>query len=191
MRGGRSLAARARAARHRARAQSRSRSGLRGPARQPSGSPRRDLSPSPPRVCWGQEGAVVCPPRVRVRGEGLFGAGCCGAARSRLSRVGRCVPSCEWVGRLGDCAVAVWAGGRPCWVGGRGSAVRPAVRAPPPPPEPQPAARAQGHDAAKAAMAVQNKMSLSTAPIRTYLDSTVVPVLLQVILQYKYNIPLQ
>ena len=28
-------------------------------------------------------------------------------------------------------------------------------------------------------MAVQNKMNLQTAPIRTYLDSTVVPVLLQ------------
>lgn len=33
--------------------------------------------------------------------------------------------------------------------------------------------------AEKAAMGVQNKMSLQTAPIRTYLDSTVVPVLLQ------------
>ena len=28
-------------------------------------------------------------------------------------------------------------------------------------------------------MGVQNKMNLQTAPIRTYLDSTVVPVLLQ------------
>ena len=28
-------------------------------------------------------------------------------------------------------------------------------------------------------MAVQNKMNLQTAPIRTYLDATVVPVLLQ------------
>jgi len=33
--------------------------------------------------------------------------------------------------------------------------------------------------AEKAAMGVQNKMNLQTAPIRTYLDSTVVPVLLQ------------
>jgi len=33
--------------------------------------------------------------------------------------------------------------------------------------------------AEKAAGAVQNKMNLQTAPIRTYLDSTVVPVLLQ------------
>ena len=37
----------------------------------------------------------------------------------------------------------------------------------------------QGKSAEKAAMAVQNKMNLQTAPIRTYLDSTVVPVLLQ------------
>ena len=43
-----------------------------------------------------------------------------------------------------------------------------------------PHARAsQGKSAEKAAMAVQNKMNLQTAPIRTYLDSTVVPVLLQ------------
>ena len=41
------------------------------------------------------------------------------------------------------------------------------------------AAWAQGKSAEKAAMAVQNKMNLQTAPIRTYLDSTVVPVLLQ------------
>ena len=33
--------------------------------------------------------------------------------------------------------------------------------------------------AEKAAAGVQNKMNLQTAPIRTYLDSTVVPVLLQ------------
>ena len=33
--------------------------------------------------------------------------------------------------------------------------------------------------AEKTAMGVQNKMNLQTAPIRTYLDSTVVPVLLQ------------
>jgi len=33
--------------------------------------------------------------------------------------------------------------------------------------------------AEKAAMGMQNKMNLQTAPIRTYLDSTVVPVLLQ------------
>eukprot|EP00908_Phaeocystis_cordata_P016987 Transcript_28303.p5 GENE.Transcript_28303~~Transcript_28303.p5 ORF type:complete len:97 (+),score=51.23 Transcript_28303:319-609(+) len=37
----------------------------------------------------------------------------------------------------------------------------------------------EGKSAEKAAMAVQNKMNLQTAPIRTYLDSTVVPVLLQ------------
>jgi len=37
----------------------------------------------------------------------------------------------------------------------------------------------QGQTASKAAMAVQNKMNLATAPIRTYLDATVVPVLLQ------------
>ena len=37
----------------------------------------------------------------------------------------------------------------------------------------------QGKSAEKAAMAVANKMNLQTAPIRTYLDSTVVPVLLQ------------
>ena len=37
----------------------------------------------------------------------------------------------------------------------------------------------QGKAGEKAAMAVQNKMNLQTAPIRTYLDSTVVPVLLQ------------
>jgi len=37
----------------------------------------------------------------------------------------------------------------------------------------------EGQSASKAAMAVQNKMNLATAPIRTYLDSTVVPVLLQ------------
>merc|ERR1711972_688062 len=37
----------------------------------------------------------------------------------------------------------------------------------------------EGKAAEKAAMAVQNKMNLQTAPIRTYLDSTVVPVLLQ------------
>jgi protein dpy-30 len=44
----------------------------------------------------------------------------------------------------------------------------------------RPCARcAQGKSAEKAAMAVQNKMNLQTAPIRTYLDSTVVPVLLQ------------
>jgi len=40
--------------------------------------------------------------------------------------------------------------------------------------EPEEAEKAQ-----KAAMGVQNKMNLQTAPIRTYLDSTVVPVLLQ------------
>lgn len=33
--------------------------------------------------------------------------------------------------------------------------------------------------AEKSAMGVQQKMNLQTAPIRTYLDSTVVPVLLQ------------
>ena len=38
---------------------------------------------------------------------------------------------------------------------------------------------AQAKSAEKAAMGVQNKMNLQTAPIRTYLDSTVVPVLLQ------------
>ena len=38
---------------------------------------------------------------------------------------------------------------------------------------------AQGKSGEKAAMGVQNKMNLQTAPIRTYLDSTVVPVLLQ------------
>ena len=37
----------------------------------------------------------------------------------------------------------------------------------------------QAKAAEKAAMGVQNKMNLQTAPIRTYLDSTVVPVLLQ------------
>lgn len=37
----------------------------------------------------------------------------------------------------------------------------------------------QGQAASKSAMAVQNKMNLATAPIRTYLDATVVPVLLQ------------
>ena len=37
----------------------------------------------------------------------------------------------------------------------------------------------QAKGAEKAAMGVQNKMNLQTAPIRTYLDSTVVPVLLQ------------
>ena len=37
----------------------------------------------------------------------------------------------------------------------------------------------QAAGAEKAAMGVQNKMNLQTAPIRTYLDSTVVPVLLQ------------
>ena len=37
----------------------------------------------------------------------------------------------------------------------------------------------QAEKAQKAAMGVQNKMNLQTAPIRTYLDSTVVPVLLQ------------
>eukprot|EP00316_Scyphosphaera_apsteinii_P003252 CAMPEP_0119320578 /NCGR_PEP_ID=MMETSP1333-20130426/52833_1 /TAXON_ID=418940 /ORGANISM="Scyphosphaera apsteinii, Strain RCC1455" /LENGTH=99 /DNA_ID=CAMNT_0007327333 /DNA_START=26 /DNA_END=325 /DNA_ORIENTATION=+ len=37
----------------------------------------------------------------------------------------------------------------------------------------------EGKAGEKAAMAVQNKMNLQTAPIRTYLDSTVVPVLLQ------------
>ena len=37
----------------------------------------------------------------------------------------------------------------------------------------------QAKSAEKAAMGVQNKMNLQTAPIRTYLDSTVVPVLLQ------------
>ena len=60
---------------------------------------------------------------------------------------------------------------------------------PPPPPEPQnlepPEAGAGADDseeakgAEKAAMGMQNKMNLQTAPIRTYLDSTVVPVLLQ------------
>ena len=40
-------------------------------------------------------------------------------------------------------------------------------------------AAAQAKGAEKAAMGVQNKMNLQTAPIRTYLDSTVVPVLLQ------------
>jgi len=38
---------------------------------------------------------------------------------------------------------------------------------------------AEGKAGEQAAMAVQNKMNLQTAPIRTYLDSTVVPVLLQ------------
>ena len=42
-----------------------------------------------------------------------------------------------------------------------------------------PFARAQAKGAEKAAMGVQSKMNLQTAPIRTYLDSTVVPVLLQ------------
>ena len=37
----------------------------------------------------------------------------------------------------------------------------------------------QAKGAEKAAMGVQNKLNLQTAPIRTYLDSTVVPVLLQ------------
>ena len=37
----------------------------------------------------------------------------------------------------------------------------------------------EGKSAEKAAMAVHNKMNLQTAPIRTYLDTTVVPVLLQ------------
>eukprot|EP00308_Calcidiscus_leptoporus_P003330 CAMPEP_0119378702 /NCGR_PEP_ID=MMETSP1334-20130426/49465_1 /TAXON_ID=127549 /ORGANISM="Calcidiscus leptoporus, Strain RCC1130" /LENGTH=97 /DNA_ID=CAMNT_0007397991 /DNA_START=47 /DNA_END=340 /DNA_ORIENTATION=- len=37
----------------------------------------------------------------------------------------------------------------------------------------------EGKQGEKAAMAVQNKMNLQTAPIRTYLDGTVVPVLLQ------------
>mmetsp|Transcript_13299 Transcript_13299/g.40149 ORF Transcript_13299/g.40149 Transcript_13299/m.40149 type:complete len:93 (+) Transcript_13299:42-320(+) len=37
----------------------------------------------------------------------------------------------------------------------------------------------EGAQAQKAAMATQNKMNLQTAPIRTYLDSTVVPILLQ------------
>uniref|UniRef100_A0A7S0L005 Protein dpy-30 homolog n=1 Tax=Coccolithus braarudii TaxID=221442 RepID=A0A7S0L005_9EUKA len=37
----------------------------------------------------------------------------------------------------------------------------------------------EGKQGEKAAMAVQNKMNLQTAPIRTYLDSTVVPTLLQ------------
>ena len=37
----------------------------------------------------------------------------------------------------------------------------------------------QAKGAEKSAMGVQNKMNLQTAPIRTYLDSTVVPVLLQ------------
>ena len=37
----------------------------------------------------------------------------------------------------------------------------------------------QGKAGEQAAMAVQSKMNLQTAPIRTYLDSTVVPVLLQ------------
>ena len=37
----------------------------------------------------------------------------------------------------------------------------------------------QAAAAEKAAMGMQNKMNLQTAPIRTYLDSTVVPVLLQ------------
>ena len=37
----------------------------------------------------------------------------------------------------------------------------------------------EAKNAEKAAMGVQNKMNLQTAPIRTYLDSTVVPVLLQ------------
>ena len=46
-------------------------------------------------------------------------------------------------------------------------------------PLPRPACPPQGKSAEKAAMAVQNKMNLQTAPIRTYLDSTVVPVLLQ------------
>ena len=36
----------------------------------------------------------------------------------------------------------------------------------------------EAKSAEKAAMGVQNKMNLQTAPIRTYLDSTVVPVLL-------------
>ncbi|KOO33451.1 protein dpy-30-like protein [Chrysochromulina tobinii] len=38
---------------------------------------------------------------------------------------------------------------------------------------------AEASSAEKAAMGMQNKMNLQTAPIRTYLDSTVVPVLLQ------------
>ena len=37
----------------------------------------------------------------------------------------------------------------------------------------------QASSAEKAAMGMQNKMNLQTAPIRTYLDSTVLPVLLQ------------
>eukprot|EP00322_Chrysochromulina_rotalis_P031776 CAMPEP_0115886338 /NCGR_PEP_ID=MMETSP0287-20121206/31153_1 /TAXON_ID=412157 /ORGANISM="Chrysochromulina rotalis, Strain UIO044" /LENGTH=82 /DNA_ID=CAMNT_0003342813 /DNA_START=77 /DNA_END=325 /DNA_ORIENTATION=- len=51
--------------------------------------------------------------------------------------------------------------------------------------EPPPEAGAGADDAAEAqkaegaAQGVQHKMNLQTAPIRTYLDSTVVPVLLQ------------
>mmetsp|Transcript_18314 Transcript_18314/g.40982 ORF Transcript_18314/g.40982 Transcript_18314/m.40982 type:complete len:98 (-) Transcript_18314:615-908(-) len=37
----------------------------------------------------------------------------------------------------------------------------------------------EGKAGEKAAMGTQQKMNLQTAPIRTYLDSTVVPVLLQ------------
>ena len=49
------------------------------------------------------------------------------------------------------------------------------------PPEPSagPDDAEEAKGAEKAAMGVQSKMNLQTAPIRTYLDSTVVPVLLQ------------
>ncbi len=50
---------------------------------------------------------------------------------------------------------------------------------PPAAPELPPPLPLQGKAGEQAAMAVQSKMNLQTAPIRTYLDSTVVPVLLQ------------